>query len=244
MIVRFKRFIKNTMPNASASAIAFVSRALSCKLEYSFFASSMLEAIERDDLESRYSRLIDGLDEESVRTVDRILERLRILKRNHGLPVGLYNSSEKEDSRYLIKNFANNIKQISEDCYAFKQYKLPISHFESCVFMSFHGLPEIDTDPDLLKAKDIIDAGGFIGDSVLVLAPYTERKVYTFEPVKKNFDLLLKTMELNHIQNVVCENVALGSQRGELSFQIAGSSSGKSWGGGGGGGKAPFFTVV
>ena len=51
---------------------------------------------------------------------------------------------------------------------------------------------------------DIIDAGGFIGDSVLVLSPLTGGKVYTFEPVRENFDLMQKTMELNHITNAVC----------------------------------------
>jgi len=187
----------------------------------------MFEAVERNDCEKRYSCLTDGLDKESIHTIDRILKRIQIAKRNHGLPIGMYDAKEKEDSRYLIKNFDCQIKKISGDCYAFKQYKLPIPHFEPCVFMSLHGIPEIDTDPGVLKEKDIIDAGGFIGDSVLVLAPYTERNVYTFEPVKENFDLLLKTMELNHIQNVVCENVALGSRQGEVSFQENGSTSKK-----------------
>jgi len=224
----FKRFVKNTIP--------VLVRAFSFKWEYSFLTrNGMFEAIERDDFEGRYSKLIDGLDEESVRTIDRILTRIRIAKKRYGRLTGLYNTSEKDNSRYLIKNFENNIQKVSKSCYAYKEYKLPILHFEPCVFLSFHGVPEIETDLGVLKGKDIIDAGGFIGDSVLVLAPYTERNVYTFEPVKENFDLLLKTMELNHIQNVVCENVALGSRQGELSFQENGSTSKKvvNFGGGG-----------
>lgn len=231
--IKLKRLVKRVFPISI--------RILTFKWEYSFLTQNgMFEAIERDDFESRYSNLINGLDEESVRTIDRILTRLKIAKKRNGLSPDLYNSKEREESRYLIENLENNIEKISKDCYTYRQYKLPILHFEPCVFMSFHGIPEIDTDLDSLKTKDIIDAGGFIGDSVLILAPYTERKVYTFEPVKENFHLLLKTMELNNIQNVVCEKVALGSRRGELSVQFDGSASGKCQKGGE---KVPIVTL-
>lgn len=196
--------------------------------EYSFYKKhGFYEALNRDDFKNNYLQLIEGLDEESVQTVDRILARLQLMRKWHGFPFGLYNSKEKRDVRELVRDLDREIKKVSNDCYQYKQYKLPIRHFEACVFVGCHEITEIDTDPSVLREKDIIDAGGFIGDSVLVLAPYTEKKIYTFEPMKKNFDLLKKTMELNEIQNVVCENVALGSKKGTVIFEENGSSSGR-----------------
>ncbi len=233
-LFQFKRFVKRAVPCSP--------RLYMFKWEYSFLTrNGIFEAIERNDYEKRYSSLTDGLDKESIRTIDRVLERIQIAKRNHGLPIGVYDAKDKEDSRYLIKNLDLEIKIISKDCYAFKQYKLPVPYFMPNVFMSLLGIPEIDTDLGELKGKDIIDAGGFIGDSALVLAPYTERKVYTFEPVQKNFDRLLKTINLNNIQNIVPVKAAVGSQRGELSFQSNGSSSQKMVNSGGGGGSSSRY---
>ena len=75
--------------------------------------------------------------------------------------------------------------------------------------------------------KIIIDAGGFIGDSILVFRECTKNKIYSFEPDSKNYKLALETISLNSIQDVVLENIALGDKAGEFPMSsYAGSAIG------------------
>jgi FkbM family methyltransferase len=64
-----------------------------------------------------------------------------------------------------------------------------------------------------IRSKSIIDAGGYIGDSAIVFAQYTDKKVYSFEPSKHNFKMMLETIKLNNLQNkIVPINKALGDK--------------------------------
>lgn len=168
-----------------------------------------------------------GLDEESVETVNRIITRLQIcITCAEGIvPLKIFNPVEKEYFLFLQNEFFPSILKISDDCYAYKQYRLPINHFEPCVFLDKHGLAKVERKIEEFEDKDIVDAGGFIGDSVLILSPLTKRNVYTFEPISDNYNLMLHTMEMNGIENAVCEKKALGSKPGTLTFNIAGSCS-------------------
>ena len=67
--------------------------------------------------------------------------------------------------------------------------------------------------------------GGFIGDSLLVLKPLTNRRIYSFEPVRENFEIMKQTVQLNHMENVILENAALDAFVGEKTIIKAGSSS-------------------
>lgn len=201
-------------------------RQYSNQFEYDYLQKhGFFQAVISGDLMYRYMRLVDGLDEESIETVNQILTRIQIMEKSQTLPLDIYNDEEKKMFTFLEKGFSREILKLSDNCYAYKQYRLPINHFEPCVFFDKHGITQLSGSRNRMIQGDIIDAGGFIGDSVLVLSPYTNKKVYTFEPVKENFDLLRKTMELNNITNVVCENMALGSQCGTAFFSAQSFSS-------------------
>lgn len=194
--------------------------------EYNFIQKNgFFQAVISETLAERYMRLVDGLDEESIDTVNQILARIQILEKRRELPLDIFNDDEKEKLALLSKDFESRIVKLSDNCYAFRQYRLPICWFEPCVFLDKHGISKMSTDIQSLAEKDFVDAGGFIGDSCLILSPYTKRKVYTFEPVKENFERLKRTVEMNHISNAVCEQMALGNYCGTLSFQISGSGS-------------------
>lgn len=196
------------------------------QFEYDFLQrNGFFQAVTGGDFMYRYMRLVDGLDEESIETVNRILARIQIMEKYRALPLDIYTEKEKEMLTFLEKEFPREILKLSNNCYAYKQYRLPIHHFEPCVFLDKHGIAQIGTSRDRILQGDIIDAGGFIGDSVLVLSPLTSKEVYTFEPVKENFDLLQKAMELNHITNAVCEKAALGRQNGTAAFAVQDSCS-------------------
>lgn len=175
-------------------------------------------AIKACDFKDKYLKLVDGLSEKSIECVNRILNRIQVLEKYRQLPLDIYTLEEKENIAMISNIMLHNIIRISNDCFVFKKYKLPLCHFESCVFFDKHGISEIETDLSKIAKKDIVDAGGFIGDSVLILSPLTEKKIYSFEPMPYNFLNLKKTMEMNNIENAVCENLALGSKNGILNF--------------------------
>ena len=69
-----------------------------------------------------------------------------------------------------------------------------------------------------VKNKNIIDAGGFIGDSAIVFSDYTDKNIYSFEPFLQNYNLMLKTIELNKKNNIIPVNMALGNENKEISI--------------------------
>ena len=102
---------------------------------------------------------------------------------------------------------------------------LPIKHFETCVFYHKHCIEYIKKRT-LIRNKNIIDVGGFIGESSLILSKYTDKLVYTFEPVHKNYELLLKTIQLNSLQNkVIPINKGLSNKTDEILINLCDSAS-------------------
>ena len=69
-----------------------------------------------------------------------------------------------------------------------------------------------------VKNKNIIDAGGFIGDSAIVFSYYTDKNVYSFEPFLQNYNMILKTIELNKKNNIIPVNMALRNENKEISI--------------------------
>ena len=76
------------------------------------------------------------------------------------------------------------------------------------MFYYKHGIGTIK-DLSYIRNKAIIDAGAFIGDSALVLSDYTKDKIYGFEVDPENYKLFQKTIDLNHLTNVIPVNKAL-----------------------------------
>ena len=136
----------------------------------------------------------------------------------------LYTQEEQEKLRLLRDSFHSEIIQVSDSLFARRRFLLPIRHFEASVFYYRHGLSHLKT-LDTVKGRAVIDAGGFIGDSVLVFQELGASAVYTFEPVPENFALLRRTLELNRITNAVAENIALGAESGTALMSVGGSGS-------------------
>ena len=180
--------------------------------------------MESPDFPQKFIRLTSGLDAKSCQTVIRILTRMKKVIGASDRYIDFYTQEEQEELRLLQDNFYSEIMEVSDGLFAWRNYLLPINHFEASVFWYRHGLPTL-RHPELAKGKAIIDAGGFIGDSALVFQELEPSAVYTFEPVPKTFELLKRTLELNRIANAVAENIALGAKEGEATMRVAGSGS-------------------
>jgi len=127
---------------------------------------------------------------------------------------------DEEDLKLQKKyeEFRRNIRKI-KDYYVLKfssrEYRLPINHFEIPVFFHKLGIEYLPQKAvDKLKGKDFIDGGAYIGDSAMILQEYDPRRIYAFEPLSENYDLLLKTIKLNNLSQIVVPiKKALGLRR-------------------------------
>ena len=168
------------------------------------FANKLLNT----DYEQDYKSLIKNLDKKSVETVNRILARIIYVKTHDANGYDIFTTEEKEVIRLIPQVFNNNILKLNEHCYAYNHYFLSENHFEVNVFRDKHELESLNIN--YFKDKNIIDAGGFIGDSAIVLSDYTTKNVYSFEPVKNNYDKMLQTIHLNNKNNIIPIYCGLG----------------------------------
>ncbi len=76
-----------------------------------------------------------------------------------------------------------------------------------------------------IAGKDFVDCGAWVGDSAIYFLKYRPRKVYAFEPLPVNYDLLLKSIHLNALQEVVPLRKGLGDAPGTAAMtDLAGGS--------------------
>ena len=178
------------------------------------------EMFDAPDFEERRARLVAGLDNESVAAVNRIFQRLKIiLHLKEGETADLYTKEEQkafDESKCLLQD---KIVQLAPDLFVWNGYALPRKHFEPNVFLDGYGFRFIETLGSI-GDKAIIDAGAYIGDSALMLAPLTTGKVYAFEPMLENFRHLEKTVWLNGLENVVPVQRGLGDCKGTLTISV------------------------
>lgn len=180
--------------------------------------------MEKESFSDDFMNLIKGMDEESIKTIILLLKRQALVIDRKGENQFIYSKEEQDAIQAQRDDFAKYKLKVADDIYIYKNYLLPIDHFEASVFYHKHGLETIQ-DIESIKDKDIIDVGGFIGDSCLVLSSLTNKHVYTFESVSENYELLLKTIALNDLKNIVPEKIALGAEKKEIEINIAGSCS-------------------
>lgn len=178
------------------------------------------------DIVNKYKKLIANLDDESSEIISKILSKIVFVGTNDQKSYCVYTSEEMSIIKKIQQEISFSIAKLSADCYAYKQYLLPINHFEASVFYYKHSVNKL-RDLSRLKNKDIIDVGAFIGDSAIVLSEYTNNKIYSFEPTNNNYNLLLKTIELNNKQDkIVPIKSALGANIDEkLSIYVQDSGS-------------------
>ena len=166
--------------------------------------------MQKQNFKDDFLCLTKGLDKDSLRIVELIVSSLRIYK----LFENIHFCEEERKDIEFVKEAQKEIIKFGDENFYFRGYFLPIPCFSANVIIFKHSINSI-VDMEKIKAKDIIDVGGFIGDSALILSSYTDKKVYSFEALQVNFEAMKKTIELNRLTNVKLEKLALGSEPGE-----------------------------
>lgn len=159
--------------------------------------------------------LVAGLDVDSVETVNLCISRIKAALA--GEKYITFTAKEQANIDAIYNTFRPAIRKVNDDCYAYNDYLLPLRAFEEPIYFDRYGDGRI-FDHTIFKNKDIIDAGGFIGDAALFLSRWTDKNVYVFEPSSENFPLIQKTIELNHSKNIIPIQKALGAKTETLFF--------------------------
>ena len=179
------------------------------------------KAIKNDaDFYQKYLNLIKNLDNESVEIVNGILSK--ITNYNNINDSVYFSRKESKKINDLYEEFKNKIIKINEELFIYDKYILPVNDFEMEAFYGKYGMDYVK-NLNKVKNKNIIDAGGYIGDSAILFSDYTDKNVYSFEPFLHHYNMMLKTIELNKKNNIIPVNIALGDENKELSLYSSGN---------------------
>ncbi|HFU2808376.1 TPA: FkbM family methyltransferase [Campylobacter coli] len=169
--------------------------------------------------------LIKNLDNESIKTINTILYRLKNI--NEECDFVFANDDEVNKLKDIEQNFLRQIITIDNETYFYNGFFLPINHFEASVFFYKHNIDCFQKNTlSKIHKKSIIDVGGYIGDSAIVFEkefPYSN--IYCFEASQNNYNLLLKTLKLNSSKKITVINKGLGSENKTIKLSFAGSCS-------------------
>jgi FkbM family methyltransferase len=175
------------------------------------------------DFRNDYIHLIKGLDEESLLTVGRIISRIQKYHKE-GSRYFWFSEFERQELKKIYDLHSASILQLSNDCFAYNKYLLPCNIISTTVFYYRHFVDLLE-NKKRIKSKHIIDVGGFIGDSAIILSEYTEKKVHVFEPISELHGMAKKTIDMNGLSNVVLNQTALGENPGKVRMKISGDTS-------------------
>jgi FkbM family methyltransferase len=150
---------------------------------------------------------IDLFDNHDVKEIKKFIRNKVYSALLSEIPRSLLFDEEDIKLQKRYEEFMKNIRKV-KDYYVLKilsrEYKLPINHFEMPVFFHKLGIEYLPQKVvDKLEGKDFIDGGAYIGDSAIVLQEYNPRRIYAFEPLSENYDLLLETIKLNNLSQIV-----------------------------------------
>lgn len=178
---------------------------------------SFLREIEGPNFKQKYLNLIKGLDDESILTVARIISRALLLRNFRGGYIDFFSREEKDILDFLKYEYRPSFIKLEEGLFCYKGWLFPSDHVSPCAAYYEHFLGDLSSLSDISQ-KCIIDAGAFIGDSALFMSPYTAKQIFAFEPGRDNYELLLKTIELNGLSNVIPVNFGLGEREESINI--------------------------
>ena len=86
------------------------------------------------------------------------------------------------------------------------------------VFVDYHGMRFAREEiKEYVKNKDFLDIGSFIGDSAVVLAPYTNKKIYSFDISPHHLQMVKYHAMSNHVsEKIVTINKGLGASESTM----------------------------
>ena len=188
-------------------------------VEREAMAKLFSDAMSREDSAQRFNALISGLDNESKNTVSDIIHRMEVISDGNKALRDIFSQREQDEFVRMNDEFKSKIVKLNDNLYYYNGYYLPVNQFDSSVFYSKYAIDELTT-LDSVRNKDIIDAGGYVGDTALLFSSYTDKSIHVFEASPSNMDIIRETIRLNHLENIVPVSKALGEKSGTATFSL------------------------
>ena len=188
-------------------------------VEREAMAKLFSDAMSREDSAQRFNALISGLDNESKNTVSDIIHRMEVISDGNKALRDIFSQREQDEFVRMNDEFKSKIVKLNDNLYYYNGYYLPVNQFDSSVFYSKYAIDELTT-LDSVRNKDIIDAGGYVGDTALLFSSYTDKNIHVFEASPSNMDIIRETIRLNHLENIVPVSKALGEKSGTATFSL------------------------
>ncbi|MFB1635765.1 FkbM family methyltransferase [Campylobacter jejuni] len=182
------------------------------------------------DIFNKIKKLSEGLDFDSKNRLFALISRLK----NHYFEPNnvIYDLTPYEEVEFakIKSDFWPNVFEVKdskgESVFCYNGYYLPINYFEVGIFYHKHGMHIFNNKTlERIKRKNIIDVGGFVGDSAIVLQEFTDKNIYSFEALSNNYKLMLKTIKLNNSSKIIPVNNGLGSKKEILPISIQANGS-------------------
>ncbi len=186
--------------------------------KYSLINKKFIEDYQKkNNLNLRYTRLLNGLDLKSKIVVDVLLNRVLTNKKI----IKTFEVSNQE-LKFMSKNWNPNYKIVNGDTsFSTSFYKNLYPGFidyEIPVFMFHHGLILMSKNvKDYLINKDCIDGGSSVLDSAVILSShYPFKSIHSFDLNKENLNYGKKLLgqKYSHIKNINTVLKGLWSKEG------------------------------
>ena len=158
------------------------------------------------DFKDIYDKLTNGLTDNDIKLIDNLLYK-SFYKKTY------IDEEEFNKLQQIEKEHNPKIKYIDNNQYIYDdKYILIGSNFFEII--NFYDKMFLNTlkNPSYFQNKAIINAGAWIGDTALVLSEYTNNKVYAFEPVSENINIMKEIIKVNKKPNIVPVGFALGDE--------------------------------
>ena len=87
----------------------------------------------------------------------------------------------------------------------------------------------LDDEFEIENNDVVLDIGGHIGLFALFASQFCKNgKIFCFEPIKENYDILLENLELNAVKNIVPFNLAVYDDEGKVKMYLNEDDAGHS----------------
>lgn len=160
--------------------------------------------------EKKLEKLTNGLDEESKKTVDVVVERMKQYpdesqkrKIDKKAPVvGGLLPLETAEEKSIISKKLDQLHSLTH---------FPRKKMDESVFYFHHGLSVLpDSIKDYVKGQHFVDLGAFIGDSVVALQDFNYSKIFSVEMSLKSIENYKSNMEACGIDKEKYEIINVG----------------------------------
>ncbi len=106
-------------------------------------------------------------------------------------------------------------------------YRLPQNNFSYPVFCAHYGLKQLPASIlEYIKGKDFLDIGALDGDASVMFCNYEPAQIYAYEPVSSNYQLLLKTIELQENDKICAVKKGIGDKEATMEISIDNTNAG------------------